>query len=54
MHVKVSNTTTLRTFASYDAAVAKVEDFLGPRLDDMKHQLHWLILEVPSAEPSGG
>lgn len=52
MHVKLANNTTLRSFASYDMAVAKVEDFLGPRLDDMKHQLHWLILEVPVAPGS--
>jgi hypothetical protein len=52
MHVKVEMNSTLRTFASVDMAVAKVEDFLGPRLDEMAHQLHWLILPVPVAPDS--
>ena len=49
MHVNVKNSSTLRSFASRDMAVGKVEEFLGPRLEDMAHQLHWLILEVPVA-----
>jgi hypothetical protein len=52
MLVKLELRNTLRTFASVDTAVGKVEEFLGPRLEDMKHQLHWLILPVPVAPDS--
>jgi hypothetical protein len=52
MHVKVEMNSTLRTFASADTAVARVEDFLGPRLEDMKHQLHWLIVPVRENDSS--
>lgn len=52
MHVKVEMNTTIRTFASRDTALGKVEEFLGPRLEELSHQLHWLIVEVPVAPES--
>lgn len=51
MRVKI-DLKKVRSFASMDAAVGKVEAFLGPVLDDLAPDLHWLIVPVPMAEDS--
>jgi hypothetical protein len=42
----------VRSFASMDAAVGKVEVFLGGAAENHARDLHWLIVPVPVTEDS--
>jgi hypothetical protein len=52
MHVKLESKPTLRTFASVDMAVGKVEKFLNNLTKEHEHHLHWVIVPVPVAPES--
>lgn len=46
MHVKPKESNTLRSFATRDTAVGKVEEHLGGALENHAHDLHWMVVET--------